>query len=190
MKLFVYEGYKLEISPEAFAIKAFRDLVKRDKSVDKYKAMLELAYIYFMFDPRSDYSYVVEEEERHVLIVKQEGLPDGWTPDDKVKAAIEVYKTLTKTSYSELLKGLRVAIDKTKKFFEDMNLADTDDKGRPKYTINTIVAAAKNIPSLIKEVSAAEKLIVQEIEESGKMRANKSKKVLEDGFDNFITDDE
>lgn len=190
MKLFVYEGYKLEISPEAYAIKAFRDLVKRDKTADKYRAMQELAYIYFMYDPRSDYSYIVEDEERHTLIITQEGLPSGWTPDDKVKAAIEVYKTLTKTSYSELLKGLRVAIDKTKKFFEEMDLTDTDDKGRPKYTINNVVAAAKNIPSLIKEVSAAEKLIIQEIEEAGKMRANKSKKVLEDGFENFVKDDE
>ena len=50
MKLFVYEGYKLEISPEAYAIKAFRDLVKRDKTADKYRAMQELAYIYFMYD--------------------------------------------------------------------------------------------------------------------------------------------
>lgn len=71
-----------------------------------------------------------------------------------------------------------------------MDLSQVDDKGRPKYTINTIVAAAKNIPSLIKEVSAAEKLIIQEIEESGKMKANKSKKVLEDGFENFVTDDD
>lgn len=190
MRLFVYEGYKLEMSPEAFAIKAFRDLVKRDKTADKLKAMLELAYIYFMYDPRSDYSYIVEESERSALIIKQEGLPENWIPDEKVKIAIEVYQTLTKTSYSELLIGLRVAIDKTKNFFETMNLNEVDDKGRPKYTINTIVAAAKNIPSLIKEVSAAEKLIIQEIEESGKMKANKSKKVLEDGFENFVTDDD
>jgi len=190
MKLFIYEGYKLDISPEAFAIKAFRDIVERDKTPTKEIAMLELAYIYFMYDPRSDYSYIVEDAERSALIIKQEGLPKDWKPDELVKVAIEVYQILTRTTYSELLKGLRSAIDKTKKFFETMDLGATDDKGRPKYTINSVISAAKDIPKLIKEIAAAERLIIQEIEEAGKMRANKAKKVLEDGFDTFITDEE
>jgi len=189
MKLFTYEGYKLTISPEAFAIKAFRDLVKRDKSADKLKSTLELAYIYFMYDPRSDYTYIVEKKERHALIVKQEGLPEGWTPDEKVQAAIEVYRELTKTSYSELLEGLRIAIDKTKAFFTTMDLTLLDKKDRPIYTVNALISAAKDVPKLIKEISNAEKLVIQEIEENGKMRANKQKKVLEDGFEEFMNDE-
>ena len=55
MKLFRYEGYNITISEEALLLKPFKTLWDRDKSKDKYKAMQELGYIYFMEDPRSDY---------------------------------------------------------------------------------------------------------------------------------------
>lgn len=55
MKLFKLEGYKLNISPEAFALLPFKKIWTRDKTSKKEKAIAELSYIYFMADPRSDY---------------------------------------------------------------------------------------------------------------------------------------
>ena len=52
MKLFTFEGYKLNISEEALCIKAFRELFKRDRSKNKEKAIMELGFIYFYADPR------------------------------------------------------------------------------------------------------------------------------------------
>ena len=54
MKLFRYEGYKVVISEEAFALKVFRQIWNRDRSVNKDKAIMELGYVYLMTDPRSD----------------------------------------------------------------------------------------------------------------------------------------
>lgn len=68
-----------------------------------------------------------------------------------------------------------------------MDLSQEDDKGKPKYTINSFVSAVKDIPRLAKEFSEAEAAIVREIEENGRMRANKLKKVGEDGFDSLFT---
>ena len=72
MKLFRYEGYKVVISEEAFALKVFRQIWNRDRSVNKDKAIMELGYVYFMTDPRSDYQYIVDEDERSKAIIEGE----------------------------------------------------------------------------------------------------------------------
>ena len=58
IKLFKYEGYKLNISEEALLLKPFKEIWQRDKSKNKDKALQELGYVYFISDPRSDYQYL------------------------------------------------------------------------------------------------------------------------------------
>ena len=70
MKLFRYEGYKVVISEEAFALKVFRQIWNRDRSVNKDESIMELGYVYFIADPRSDYQYLVDEEERSKAIIE------------------------------------------------------------------------------------------------------------------------
>ena len=48
IKLFKYEGYKLNISEEALLLKPFKEIWQRDKSKNKDKALQELGYIYFL----------------------------------------------------------------------------------------------------------------------------------------------
>ena len=64
MKLFKYEAYKVVISEEALALKPFKQLWNRDRSINKDRAISELAYVYFMEDPASDYQYLVDREDR------------------------------------------------------------------------------------------------------------------------------
>lgn len=187
MKLFTLENYTLKISEEAYTIKAFRDLYKRDKQRNKEKAILELGFIYHFCDPRSDYNYIVDDEERKSLIKSQEGLPADWEPDAKVREAIEVYKTLTQTTTSLLLADTRVAVEKARLFLRDLDLSAVDDNGKPKYTIATFISAIKDIPKLVKELSEAEKAVLQEVEEAGRMRANRTKSITEDGFGGLFT---
>ena len=73
MKLFKYEGYNLTISEEAMLLKPFKTLWKRDRSRNKENALMELGYIYFMEDPRSDYQVYVDADERATQIKLGEG---------------------------------------------------------------------------------------------------------------------
>ena len=68
IKLFRYEGYKIIISEEALALKPFKQIWQRDRTVNKDKAIAELGFIYFFCDPRSDYQYLVDEDERKEAI--------------------------------------------------------------------------------------------------------------------------
>lgn len=69
MYLFKYENYNVTIDPEALLIKAFRDIWQRDNSEDKSIASLELGYVYFMEDPRSDFTQFTDKETRSTAII-------------------------------------------------------------------------------------------------------------------------
>ena len=129
MKLFRYEGYKVVISEEAFALKVFRQIWNRDRSVNKDKAIMELGYVYFLSDPRSDYQYIVDEDERSKAIIEGEGLPSNWKPDKVVTEAITFYKSLKSTS-ALLLEDTRAVIDNVRKTLRKFSFDDMDDKDR------------------------------------------------------------
>lgn len=182
MKLFKYEGYKVVISEEAFALKVFRQIWNRDRSVNKDKAIMELGYVYFMIDPRSDYQYLVDEEERSKAIIEGEGLPNNWKPDKVVTEAMQFYSRFKPTA-ALLLEDTRVAVEKLRKLLRDINLQDTDDKGRPLYTLNTITATIKQVPSLAKDLDEAERALSSEMRNEGKMRGQGEKTIFEDSLD-------
>lgn len=182
MKLFKYEGYKVVISEEAFALKVFRQIWNRDRSVNKDRAIMELGYIYFMIDPRSDYQYLVDEEERSKAIIEGEGLPSNWKPDKIVTEAMQFYSRFKPTA-ALLLEDTRVAVEKLRKLLRDIDLQETDDKGRPVYTLNTITATIKQVPSLAKDLDEAERALASEMRNEGKMRGQGEKTIFEDNLD-------
>ena len=179
MKLFKYEGYKITISEEALLLKPFKAIWKRDKSLNKEKALSELGFIYFFCDIRSDYQYIVDEEARMASIKEGEGMPEDWTPDSVVVEAMQFYSTFKSTS-ALLLEDTRYAVDKLRKLLREIDLTQTDDKGKPIYTLNTITATIKQVPSLVKDLDEAERSIAKEIAQSDKVRGAQSKSIYED----------
>ena len=182
MKLFRYEGYKVVISEEAFALKVFRQIWNRDRSVNKDKAIMELGYIYFMVDPRSDYQYLVDEDERSKAIIEGEGLPNNWKPDKVITEAMEFYSRFKPTA-ALLLEDTRYAVDKLRKLLREIDLNQLDDKGKPIYTLNSITATIKQVPSLAKDLDEAEKALASEMRSEGKMRGQGEKTIFEDSLD-------
>lgn len=181
IKLFRYEGYKITIEPEALLLKPFKQIYQRDRSHSKDKALLELGFIYFFCDPRSDYQYITDDSSRKEAIKEGEGLPKSWEPDSTVKDAIELYCSFKPTS-ALLLEDTRYAVDKLRTLLRDIDLGQLDDKGKPIYTLNTITATIKQIPSLIAELDKAEKVLSSELRDVNRMRGQGEKTILEDGL--------
>ena len=179
MRLFKYEGYKINIEPEALLLKPFKRIWDRDKSQSKDKAMMELGFIYFFCDPRSDYQYIVDEDIRKQTIREGEGLPKNWEPDNLVLEAITFYNSF-KTPAALLLEDTRAAVDKLRQLLRKINLEEADDKGRPVYTLNTITSTIKQIPSLVKDLDEAERTLAKEIAQSDKVRGAAEKSLYED----------
>jgi hypothetical protein len=189
MKLFKYKDYTLTISDEAYALKPFKRLVDRDRTKEKTKSMKELAYIYFMHDPRSDFSFEINDKDRDERVKMSLGIDPDWSPDKQVEEAIELYKYLTTTTSSLLLQSTKDSIENVRTALTRITFTETDEKGRPLYNLAQVVGAIKLIPGLVKELADAEKAVAKEIEEVGAMRGLKQKSILEDGFKQFLNND-
>ena len=182
MKLFKYEGYRVIIEPEALLLKPFRVIWDRDKKDTKEKAITELGFVYFFSDPRSDYQYIVDEDERIKAIKEGEGLPDKWVPDKQVLAAIDFYKQF-KTSSVLLLETTRMLVDKLMKQMKTLDLDERDDKNKPIFALNTITATIEKVPGLVVKLDEAEKTIAAELKNDSRMRGQGEKSVFEDNLE-------
>lgn len=181
MKLLEFKDYRLNVSDEAFLVKPIRKIFNADRSSNKENFFKQMSYLYFMIDPRSDYSYIIDEEERAKAIIEQEGLDPKFKPSKELEEAMEIYRKLTTTSSTMLLQDTRIAVDKVRKFLRDVDLDAVDKNGKPIYTVSTVTTAIKQIPQLAKDLMETEKLVAKEIEEQGRARGgNEKKKLFED----------
>lgn len=183
ISLFKREGYEITISDEAFTLKPFKLLWNRDRSKSKDRALMELGFIYHYADPRSDYNkQLVDPEERKKAIKEGEGFPENWQPDKMLLDAITFYESFKPMS-ALLLEDTRVAVDKLRKLLREIDLDATDEKGKPKYTLNTITSTIKQVPELAKSLREAEDALTQEIREMGRIKGQKEKALMEDSLD-------
>lgn len=181
MRLLKYENYQVLPTEEAFLVKGIRDLYKADKSKTKEVFMQQLSYIYFMADPRSPY-YEFDTEERFKQLVEYEGFPQDFKVSKNLEDATEDYRRLTTTTSMRLLDSMRTAISKICYFLENVDLFETDDKGRPKYNPDRITAMTDKVPNLAKKLIETEKIVDSEIIDVGRARGgNENKKLFEDG---------
>lgn len=183
MKLFKFENFQLTITEEALLIKAFRDLWERDTSDKKEQVFMEMGYIYFVYDPRSDFMFIVDEEDRIPRVKEEIGVPDDWEPDPLIIKAINTYKLLITTVSTAAIDSSRKLIDKIKTYLDTIDLNEKDAKGSPVHTLSNITTTIKQIPGLVTDLYKAEKVLNSEIEENTKMRGAGVKKLLEDGFE-------
>ena len=176
MKLFKYEGYNLTISEEALALKPFKKIWDRDKTSTKEKAIVELAYCYFMEDPRSDYQYIIDRDDRSDAIKEGEGLKKDWKPDKDIIAAMKLYASFKSTA-ALLLDDIRTLVDGYRSKLKDMT---SDMSTLTVKEVKDIGAIIKQIPSIVKDLDEAEKAIAKEITQNDKVRGAQEKSIYED----------
>lgn len=176
MRLLTYEGYNLTIDPILLTLKPFKAIWIRDKTEKKERAISEIAYIYFMEDPRSDYQYIIDRDERSKAIKEGEGLKSTWQPDGTVKEAMKLYASF-KTTSALLLEDTRALVDgyrnKLRVLTSDMSELDVKD-------VKELGAIIKQVPSMVKDLDEAERALAKEIAQSDKVRGAQEKSIYED----------
>lgn len=185
MKLFRYEGFQIVIAPEAYALKPFKVIWDRDTSKDKSVALQELAFVYFYADPRSDYMYLVNDDERLDAIRLGEGLSSDWKPDKELDKAIEFYKSFKPMS-AMLLEDTYYMIDKLRHRMRNVDYDERDEKGKPIYTFESVTKTINQIPALIKTLGEAMDRVNKEIIEQEKARGNVEMTVLDKDLDIWL----
>lgn len=186
MNLIRWKDSEIQISPEAYGIKVFRNIWNADRSKYKEKAISMLTTLFFLYDPRSEYQYIVDIEERLDRIKEDTGLDKNWKPDKLFNEAIPVYIKLTETTSSRMLETNRLVVDKLTAYLKEMEVGEEDDKGKLKNPLSSIVRTIQDCTKLSLDISIAERKIHDEIEEKSiKMRGDGDKTIGDDGF-NFM----
>lgn len=181
MKLLFIEGYQLKVADEALLIKPIRKLFNQDRSASKEQFYKQMSYLYFMVDPRSTYSYILNEEERADAIIEQEGLDKDFKPSSLLLEAMEIYKKHTITPSQELLNAALVAAHNVSVFLKNPNiLTEEDDKGKPKYQISAITSALKNVEGIVASLQNLQKKVENELTEQSKARGSQELTIFDD----------
>lgn len=176
MRLLKYEGYNLSFEPEILTLKVFKKLHARDKTKGKTRFLQELGYIYFMTDPRSDYQYIIDSQERSLAIIEGEGLPSDWKVDALLQEAMDYYMSFKSTSVL-LLEDTRAMIDGYRIKLRELtsNMTELDIR-----EVKELGAIIKQIPVMVKDLDEAEKAIAKEIMQNDKIRGSAEKSMYED----------
>ena len=179
IRLFKYESYEVTVEPEALMLAPFKAIYDRDKHKDKSLAKQELAFIYFMADPRSDYQFLVDPEVRANEIIKGLGMPKGWKTDKVIERAMTFYESFKPMS-AGLLEDTRYMVNKLRQELRNMNFDERDDKGKPVHTLASITSTLKQIPGLAKDLDEAERTLSKDIIAEARARGSQTKALLED----------
>lgn len=181
MKLIKIENFQLTIADEALLVKPIRKLWNQDRSASKEQFYKQMSYLYFMVDPRSTYSYILNENERAKTIIEQEGLDKNFTPSPLLQEAMEIYKKHTITPSQELLNAALVAANTVSTFLKNPDiLNEEDDKGRPKYQISAITTALKNVEGIVTSLQNLQSKVENELTEQSKARGSQELTIFDD----------
>ena len=181
MKLIKIENFNLTIADEALLIKPIRKLWHQDRSASKDVFYRQMSYLYFMVDPRSTYSYILNMDERAKAIIEQEGLPKDFTPSPLLKEAMEIYKKHTVTPSQELLNAALKAAHTVSAFLMQPDILEQeDDKGRPKYQISSITSALKSVEGIVNSIQSLQKKVEEELTEKSKARGSQELTILDE----------
>lgn len=174
MKLFKYEGYEVRVAPEALTLKPFKKIWDRDKSKTKEKAVLEFSFLYFYCDPRSDYQYIADDNDRMEAVKEGIGFDKDWKPDIVLKAAIAFYGTFDSNA-ARLLRMASKEIDKVQATLDSMTPTNYKE-------LKEQISSMQMIPRIASMIQEAEKALNTE-EEYGEARGAVEKAMFDDGLD-------
>lgn len=182
MRLFELKSHTLTVSEEAYALKPFRDIYERDNSKDKEVAIAEIGYVYYMEDYRSDFSDILDEDDRKVEVVKSLPLPEGWEEDSLVREARRFYREKTEGLISlQYLKDAKYAINKIREFYRSVDLLATDTRGKLLFDVVKLEKVVSNSAALLRGLEALEKEVKKGLEHITTARGGKEKTVFENG---------
>lgn len=183
MRLITFENYELKIAPEALLLEPLRVLYKKDKTKDKEPFLRQIGYIFFMYDPRSPVSYIIDENERDIAVRKQTGLDDKFKITSELKDAIETYKTCMINPSSILLESTLISAHKLCDFLRTVDFNQVDEKGKPAYQPSIISSTIKNILDLVPKIETLKKQVEEDINMNTRMRGSEAVSVFENGSD-------
>jgi len=168
--LTITEDYIGVPSPEGALIPEFKRIIDRDDSENKQQASRELAFIYYMIDWESPYAKY--SRDRRFELIKDDLFDEDWEPDEAVKDGLDKYEEMYANDYTKMLGSAREGARKLRKYFEDVDLNETDHNGKLKYKATDLTRNLKDVGSIIEGLQELEELVKKNQTTSNKNRGD------------------
>lgn len=166
------------INADLVLIKEFKDLLspernrcKEDPSgLNHLRADREFTYIYLAICWKSPYSNY-SEQERHQAALKDGEITEQEWEDPVFRAACRKYRALQESNrYIRLLQSAELVTDKIIDYFDNLDLNDTDDQGKPLVKVADVQKAMENSAKQIETLRQIEALVKKEVMEQSQIR--------------------
>lgn len=177
--------YSVKYSPLLLTLEPFKKIIDRDKTKGKEIAIKEISFIAFFADIRSDYMYIVNDEERARELVNDLELPKNWKIDATIKHAIEFYTSRSTTVNSSIYKSAcKAAIDISNYLNKtDALLSERDENGKVVTDISKITNALEKVPKIMANLNSAHTELIKEQKiTEGRTKGSKTFNIFEDGL--------
>jgi hypothetical protein len=166
MSIFKIKDNKVIIDPILLVIPEFKNIWERDKSKDKSIAYEELVYIYFMSEQRKDKNPYIDypAESKSDSIVRGHITMTNWNPDTLVQAAINknIEFQIRGNSALRFLNSIKRVMEELITKFENINVDERDEKGKPIYKFAEIIGASAKAKDMITTIEALEEKVLRE----------------------------
>ena len=183
MELFEIKNDQATFSPTALTLKPFAALWDRDKTKGKKIAISEMAALYFYVDYKSDFSTMLDAEEKLKLIKTVIiGMPEDWEPDEVFDEACSFYDKMQETEATLLLEDAQYAIQSVRKFLRNVDMQDVDDKGKPIHDVKKIIDSLGALHKVTEAMFELQEQVKKQIQKNeNTVRGGKGKAMFEDG---------
>jgi len=151
-------------------VEAFKHLLERDESENKEVARKEFAYIYHIVDPLSNYATYEDDTRKEKVKEDIFGEKTDWVEDAYVRKAMEVYEDVNMTEAQKLLKSAKRSAKTLREYFEEVDLTETDDRGKLKWSAKDLMNNLSRIGEVIEGIKSLEDQVEKELMESGELR--------------------
>lgn len=155
--------------PSAYArtMDCFRKIITRDRGSKndsqgrkKLQASRELAFIYFMENPKSQFMAVPDSEREQKVI--ESVFEDPWKPDKLIREAQEMYRGIVDTISVRLLKSAYKAVHQLRDYFENLDLSERDDNGKPIHRATDVMKALSDLGRVVEGLEKLEERVRME----------------------------
>tara|TARA_R110000823_G_scaffold309816_1_gene434323 strand:+ start:440 stop:1000 length:561 start_codon:yes stop_codon:yes gene_type:complete len=185
MKLFEMDKlWNLTVSEEAWGLSAFNNILKRDRTKDKSRAMKDMLFIYYYCDIKSNYISMTHDVKLSEL-KKDLNLAPKWEVDELIEEGLELYNKLSRSVIQQLYEDTLISAQAIGTYLRNTEelLAERDVQGKPVYDITKITNANEKVPKLMANLKAAYKEVVKEKEDNeNKTKGSKKFNMFEDGL--------
>lgn len=183
MQLIKYENFSITISDEAYLIRPIRRMFMKDRTKEKEQFFQYMSILYFVYDPRSIYSYIVDEKSRLEEVLLQEGIdPNKFKIDKEFQEVIDIYQKIIETPSSKALKNARKLISDLEDEMGKVKISAIVEEEKKVVALKNLAALGETLPKLAKNLINIEKEVINEITETSKARGNKELTVTDNGL--------